>query len=200
MESLGERIKQIRLLHNLSQENFGKRLGLSHSHISKIENSKENPSDTLMRLIVHEFQVNHGWLQYGNGSMSSTLPPELCELGNQFAKDGQQFIGKQIEKIHQTFIASDDYLCVAHPISSFLNDTISAFTAYGTSKSVNMVIAGNLKDIMNNINKLVCLGAEQSDKATATDELTLLKNYIAITENVSTRLKEIFELADCKYE
>lgn len=54
----GETIKAIRQRYGLSQQQFGARLGVTHAHISKIESGKENPSETLLRLIRYEFKID----------------------------------------------------------------------------------------------------------------------------------------------
>nr|DAZ33156.1 MAG TPA: putative zinc finger/helix-turn-helix protein, YgiT family [Caudoviricetes sp.] len=53
----GAQIKEIRQKYRLSQQEFGSRLGVTHAHISKIESGKENPSETLLKLIQYEFNV-----------------------------------------------------------------------------------------------------------------------------------------------
>lgn len=53
----GVQIKKIRQKYSLSQQEFGSRLGVTHAHISKIESGKENPSETLLKLIQYEFNV-----------------------------------------------------------------------------------------------------------------------------------------------
>lgn len=55
----GAEIKEIRQRYGLSQQQFGARLGVTHAHISKIENGKEVPSETLLRLIKYEFGLSH---------------------------------------------------------------------------------------------------------------------------------------------
>lgn len=54
----GEDIKGIRQRYGLSQQEFGARLGVTHAHISKIESGKENPSETLLKLIKYEFKID----------------------------------------------------------------------------------------------------------------------------------------------
>ena len=54
----GEAIKAIRQRYGLSQQEFGARLGVTHAHISKIEGGKENPSETLLKLIRYEFKID----------------------------------------------------------------------------------------------------------------------------------------------
>lgn len=66
--TIGERIKFVRKNNNLNQKDFSKRLGISQTHVSKIENNVENPSDTLLRLIALEFNVSTEWLEKGDGN------------------------------------------------------------------------------------------------------------------------------------
>ena len=53
----GEQVKEIRKRNQLSQKEFGAKLGVTHAHISKIESGKENPSETLLKLIAYEFNL-----------------------------------------------------------------------------------------------------------------------------------------------
>ena len=65
-----ERIKVLRKNHlNLSQEAFGKQLGVSRSVINNIErNALARPEQklSLIKLICKEFSVNEDWLLNGN--------------------------------------------------------------------------------------------------------------------------------------
>ena len=67
----GAKIKEIRQKNGLSQQEFGARLGVSHAHISKIESGKENPSDTLLKLIGYEFGMDK---VYGIPAAEETKP------------------------------------------------------------------------------------------------------------------------------
>ena len=68
---MNERIKQIRIEHNLSQIEFGKRLGISDAAVSKIESGKNNPAETTIKLICREFDIEYQWLMYGTGPKST---------------------------------------------------------------------------------------------------------------------------------
>lgn len=65
------RIKLVRKELNLTQESFGKRLGVRKTAISKIENGENNLTKQMLRLICSEFNVNEDWLQTGVGEMFS---------------------------------------------------------------------------------------------------------------------------------
>ncbi len=66
---LCERVKQVRNAHELSQADFAKRLGINRAHISRIESGKSVPSEQLLRLIAHEYDISWKWLTRGEGHM-----------------------------------------------------------------------------------------------------------------------------------
>lgn len=63
--NLGERIKVVRTENGLTQKDFANLFGLSHSHISNIENNREKPSDTLLLFMCSKFGINYDWLKFG---------------------------------------------------------------------------------------------------------------------------------------
>ncbi len=68
MDTIGSRVKQIRDDHDMSQEAFGKKLGVKKAAISKIENNSRALTDPLLYSIVREFCVNETWLRDGLGN------------------------------------------------------------------------------------------------------------------------------------
>lgn len=66
-----ERIKAIRKHPNinLSQEEFGKRVGVKGNTIGNYELGLRNPSDAVILSICREFHINENWLRTGNGDM-----------------------------------------------------------------------------------------------------------------------------------
>jgi len=73
MNTIGERIKEVRKDFSLTQTEFGKKIGVSHSHISKIESNKEMPSDSVIKLICVEFGINESWLREGSGTKKASV-------------------------------------------------------------------------------------------------------------------------------
>lgn len=67
------RIKEIRLNRGFSQEEFGKRLGVTKSTISNIETGRFNLTDSMVKLICKEFNVDENWLRTGEGNMEPTV-------------------------------------------------------------------------------------------------------------------------------
>ena len=71
---LNERLKDLRLYSNLSQEEFGNRIGIkSRGHISTLESGAKKLTDRIISDIVREFSVNEAWLRYGEGEMLEKL-------------------------------------------------------------------------------------------------------------------------------
>lgn len=66
-KSINERFKQVRLLLNMSQEEFGKAIGLSKSGVSNIEKGERGLRDTYINAICTQFNINIYWLRTGNG-------------------------------------------------------------------------------------------------------------------------------------
>lgn len=67
---IGERIKLLRKRLSLSQNDFGKRLGISRDSVNNIENNrlaKPEQKEPIYKLICKEFNVNEDWLRTGAG-------------------------------------------------------------------------------------------------------------------------------------
>ena len=68
-EKMNERIKQIRKALNLSQDDFGKKLGVTRGVITNIELNKTEPKPLFIKLICETFEVNEDWVVNGTGEM-----------------------------------------------------------------------------------------------------------------------------------
>lgn len=74
---MNNRIKQIRLFYNLSQEKFGEKIGIeSRSHISGLECGRRNITERIINDICREFNVREEWLKKGTGEMLEPLSKE----------------------------------------------------------------------------------------------------------------------------
>lgn len=75
---MNERIKEFRLKLGLSQDEFGRRLGVTRGAITNIELNKVEPKPLFIDLMCREFHVNEIWLRTGDGDMF--LPQDRSEL------------------------------------------------------------------------------------------------------------------------
>ncbi len=73
---LDNRVKLIRKKLNISQADFGNKLGITGAGISKIENGKRNLTEQMLRMICKEFNINEKWLRSGEGEVFRQLPSE----------------------------------------------------------------------------------------------------------------------------
>lgn len=66
---MGERLRQIRKYFKLSQEEFGRRLGVTGAGISRLENGERNITEQMLLAVCREFHISEDWLRSGNGEM-----------------------------------------------------------------------------------------------------------------------------------
>lgn len=66
---MNERIKLLRKTLKLSQDEFAKRLGITGSGLSNIENGKRALTEQMTLAICREFDVNEGYFRNGDGEM-----------------------------------------------------------------------------------------------------------------------------------
>lgn len=73
MKTLGNRLKEIRIENNLTQQEFATSLSISRPFVSRIESDKEMPSDSLMKLISATYNIRLEWIKTGNGQKEDNL-------------------------------------------------------------------------------------------------------------------------------
>lgn len=67
--NMGERIKELRKSLELTQKDFGERLGVKGNTIAQYEIGRNEPVDAVVSLICREFGVSEAWLRDGDGGM-----------------------------------------------------------------------------------------------------------------------------------
>lgn len=65
------RIKQLRQLNNLTQQEFADRLNIKRGTLANYELGRNEPIDAVVTLICREFDVNENWLRHGIGAMKA---------------------------------------------------------------------------------------------------------------------------------
>lgn len=71
MNTIGSRIKEIRKDNKLTQEQFGKKIGLKDSAISMLERNERSLTEAVIKNILTEFCVTEGWIKEGIGEKYS---------------------------------------------------------------------------------------------------------------------------------
>lgn len=110
---MNERIEKLRNTLNLSQDKFGKILGVTRTAVCAWENGRRNVSEKIIISICREFNVNRAWLVEGIGDMFTNLPETILdelalqyELSDEEKKIVQDFcsLSKEKRKLLITFL------------------------------------------------------------------------------------------------
>lgn len=70
------RIKELRKALDMTQEEFGSKIGLVRNSIANYEIGRREPTNSVILSICREFNVSEEWLRNGNGEMFIELLPE----------------------------------------------------------------------------------------------------------------------------
>ena len=73
---MNERIKKLRKSLDLTQREFGERIGVKGNTIAQYELGRNEPIDAVISLICREFGVSENWLRNGTGEMFEKVPEE----------------------------------------------------------------------------------------------------------------------------
>lgn len=74
---MNERIKEVRQYFKLTLEEFGRRIGMTKSGLSKVERGENGTTEQTITSICREFNVNEEWLRTGTGSMLDDSKPSI---------------------------------------------------------------------------------------------------------------------------
>lgn len=91
--TLGERVRKIRRQMDLTQQDFGKRIGIKSNSVSLIESGGRNASDQVILAICREFDISEDWLRTGTGEM---FEPEATNALDALVKERGISRGEQI--------------------------------------------------------------------------------------------------------
>ena len=95
---VGDRIKELRTFHNLSQAEFALRAKMSRSSLSEIESNKYAISSDKLLVICEYFGVSSEWLLLGNGEMYPTKDEDYIELPSKEVLESVLQKGEDLKK------------------------------------------------------------------------------------------------------
>lgn len=81
---MNERIKLLRTTLGMSQKDFGEKIGIGDTSVSKFEKGERNPSDQTIKSICREFNVDYFWLTEGVGEMFNPTLPLIDQLAKEY--------------------------------------------------------------------------------------------------------------------
>lgn len=86
------RIKQIRKEKNLTQVEFGERIGVKGNTVTNYETGLRNPTDAVILSICREFNVNEDWLRNGTGKIYKERDGSFTEFLSELEESDDDFI------------------------------------------------------------------------------------------------------------
>lgn len=66
---LNKRIKELRKSLGMTQDDFGKKIGLARNSVANYEIGRRTPTNAVITSICREFNINENWLRTGEGEM-----------------------------------------------------------------------------------------------------------------------------------
>ncbi len=88
---MNTRLHHLRKTLKLSQEDFGKRLGVTGASISRLEKGERNITEQMILSICREFNVNEKWLRHDEGEMFLPFEDEVAEMVSQLLEVSNPF-------------------------------------------------------------------------------------------------------------
>lgn len=95
---MNERIKKVRKVLELTQQEFADRIGVKRNTIANYEINRNEPSNSVISLICREFNVNEEWLRTGKGQMfiQQTRDEEIASAVENFLKSESSDFRKRL--------------------------------------------------------------------------------------------------------
>lgn len=97
---MNDRLRLLRNALHLSQEEFGKRVGVTKTAISRLESGSNRITDRMLKLISREFNVVIDWLETGRGEMFLPISDDaLDDFAVEFGLSdiAKEFIGEFVK-------------------------------------------------------------------------------------------------------
>ena len=97
-----QRIKTIRKSNNLTQTEFGKRIGVKGNTVTNYETGLRIPSEAVILAICREFDVSERWLRTGEGVMlvERSADEKLAAfLGDVLSRGPEDFLRRCLETL-----------------------------------------------------------------------------------------------------
>ena len=135
---LNERIKKLRKVLDLTQQEFADKIGVKRNTIATYEIGRNVPLDAVIVLICREFNVSETWLRTGEGDMF--LPSPNGVLDELVQKYGLSTRGKVI--VEKFLDLNPD---VQEAVAVYIEKVAAAFSDAGTSAPVPVFAPADLR-------------------------------------------------------
>ncbi len=101
---MNNRMRILRKKLNLSQSEFGAKLGVSNTAISKLETGENQITDQMAKLICKTYDVNMIWLQSGQGEMFYSADSNITIIIDRIMHGENEFA----KSVFKAFASLDD--------------------------------------------------------------------------------------------
>lgn len=91
---ISDRVRELRITKNLTQQEFADKLRIKRSTISNYDIGRSEPSESVISLICRTFSVSETWLRTGEGEMFSDTAREeqiAAFMGDVLAAESEDF-------------------------------------------------------------------------------------------------------------
>ena len=107
IETVNDRIKQVRLALKLSQAKFCRGIPLTSGHYAEIELGNRKVNQRTIKLLSSSYGVNEGFLKTGKGAMFDTSPDpklqELIRLFRDLPPSFQDYVLREIKELKKLY-------------------------------------------------------------------------------------------------
>lgn len=76
---MNNRLKELRVALNLTQTEFGERIGLSRSAVAAYEGGNATLKESIIKLICNTYNVDYFWFTEGKGEMFTDIPESVLD-------------------------------------------------------------------------------------------------------------------------
>lgn len=96
-----QRLKELRKALGFNQTDFAKRLGITQTAYSMIENENRPLADKYIKVVCSDFGVSESWLRFDEGEMFTTSPyqKEFMEIFEELTPDSQDYLLKMAKEL-----------------------------------------------------------------------------------------------------
>lgn len=138
---MNARVKVLRKKMDLTQREFGERLGVQDTAISKIESGERNLTDQMTLAICREFSVNENWLRTGAGGDEAIfVETDGSVIANLVSEYG---LDEMSEMILRTYVEIDEKQ--RKPINDFIH-TIALEIVRESIKEAKIGVVNTISD------------------------------------------------------
>ena len=140
MNTLNERIKKLRKVFDLTQQEFAEKIGTARNNIAGYETGKRSPSEAVVSLICKTFNVSEAWLRTGEGEMFAPSPNGvLDELAQKYGLStrGKVIVEKFLDLKPE----------VQEAVAAYIEEVAAAFSDIGTSAPVPVFAPAHIPTI-----------------------------------------------------